>query len=134
LLTNASILRIANPNEYFVVCTNACKEGFGGILTQNGHVILYESINLKEHERHYSTHNLELEAIFHALKMWTHYLMGIKFELKTEQCSLKHFFGQPTLNARQVRWLEFLNEYDFDINHIRWKQSKVVDELNKKVH
>jgi hypothetical protein len=46
-----------------VVCTNACKEGIGGILMKNGHVIGYESINLKEHERNYATHDFELAAI-----------------------------------------------------------------------
>jgi hypothetical protein len=29
LLTSAPILRIADPNEDFVVCTDACKEGWG---------------------------------------------------------------------------------------------------------
>jgi hypothetical protein len=28
---------------------------------------------------------------------------------------MKYLFDQPTLNARQSRWLEFLCEYDFDI-------------------
>jgi hypothetical protein len=31
---------------------------------QNGHVVCYESRKLKEHERNYATHDLELEAIF----------------------------------------------------------------------
>jgi hypothetical protein len=54
----------------------ACKEGIGGVLTQNGHVVCYESRKLKEHERNYATHDLELVAIVHALKMWRNYLMG----------------------------------------------------------
>jgi hypothetical protein len=29
LLTSAPILRIADPNEYFLVCIDACKEGLG---------------------------------------------------------------------------------------------------------
>ena len=29
LLTSAPILRIAYPNEYFMVCSDACKEGLG---------------------------------------------------------------------------------------------------------
>jgi hypothetical protein len=32
LLTSAPILRIAGPYEYFVVCTDAWKEGLGGVL------------------------------------------------------------------------------------------------------
>jgi hypothetical protein len=45
-------------------------------------VVFYEYRKLKEHERHYATHDLELAAIVHALKMWRHYLMGKIFELK----------------------------------------------------
>jgi hypothetical protein len=79
LLTSAPILRIAEPNEDFIVCTDACKEGLGGVLNQNGFFICYESRKLKEHERHYATHDLELEAIVHALRKWRHYLMGKRF-------------------------------------------------------
>jgi hypothetical protein len=32
-LTGAPILNIANPNENFVVCIDACKEGLGAVLT-----------------------------------------------------------------------------------------------------
>jgi hypothetical protein len=56
------------------------------------------------------------------------------FELKTYHNGLKYLFDQPTLNSRQSRWLEFINEYDFDINHIKGKENKVVDALNKRVH
>ena len=43
LLTSAPMLMIAYPNESFVACTDACKEGLGGVLMKNGHVISYES-------------------------------------------------------------------------------------------
>jgi hypothetical protein len=33
LLTSAPILKIANPNKDYVVCTDACKEGLGGVLS-----------------------------------------------------------------------------------------------------
>ena len=100
LLTSAPILRIADPNEELVVCTNACKEGLGGVLSQNGFVMCFESRKLKEHERLYTTHDLELAAIVHALKKWRHYLMGNKFELRIDHNGLKYLFYQPTLNSR----------------------------------
>jgi hypothetical protein len=49
LLTSAPILKIADPNEDFIVCTDACDEGLGGVLNQNGFVICCESRKLKEH-------------------------------------------------------------------------------------
>jgi hypothetical protein len=134
LITSALVLNIADPNEIFVVCIDTCREGLVGVFTQNGHVIGYESRNLKEHERNYAMHDMELFSIFHALRMWRHYLMGKKFELRIDHIGLKYLFEQPTLNSRQTRWLEFLSEYDFDINHIKGKEDKVVDALSIRVH
>jgi hypothetical protein len=79
LLTSAQILRIVDPNEDFMVCTDACKEGLGVVLSQNGFIICYESRKLKENENNYATHDLKLEAIVHALKKWRNYLMGRRF-------------------------------------------------------
>ena len=72
---------------------------------EDKHVICYESINMKDHEKKYDTRDIELAAIVHALKMWSNYFMGIIFELRTYHCGIKYLFDQPTLNARQVRWL-----------------------------
>ena len=38
---------------------------------------------------------------------------------------------QPSLNARQARWLAFLSEYDFEIQDIKGKENKVVDALSR---
>ena len=70
---------------------------------QDNHVVCYESRKLKEHEKNYGTHDLELAAIVHDLKMWRHYSVGRKLELRTNHCGLKYLFDQPTLNARQAR-------------------------------
>ena len=59
--------------------------------------------------------------------------MGRRFELRTDHCGLKYLFDQPMLNARKVRWLEFLCEFDFEIKHIKGKDNKVFDALSKKV-
>ena len=83
ILTSAPVLKVSDPKEDFVVCTNACGQGLGGFLMQDNHVICYESRKLKEHENNYATHDLELVAIVHALNMWRHYLMGRIFELRT---------------------------------------------------
>ena len=100
---------------------------------QDNHVVCYESRKLKNHDKNYVTHDLELSARIHALKMWRHYLMRRKFELRTNHSNLKYLFDQPTLNARQTRWLEFLCEFDFEIKHIKGKENKVVDALSQRI-
>jgi hypothetical protein len=65
------IFKIENPDEYLVVFIDACKEGIGGVLSQKDNVECYESRKLKEHERNYATHDLELTTIVHALNVET---------------------------------------------------------------
>eukprot|EP00253_Pinus_taeda_P022952 PITA_22952 len=133
LLTTAPILRIADPDKDYVVCTDASKEGVGGVLMQEGRVVAYESRKLKEHEQKYSAYDLELTAVIHALKMWRHYLVGRKFLLLTDHHSLTNYFSQPTLNARQARWVDFLSGFDFEIKHLQGKENRVADALSRKV-
>jgi hypothetical protein len=66
--------------------------------------------------------------------MCRHYLIGKIFEPRTDHSAMKYLFGQPTLNSRQSRWLEFLSEYDFYTKHIKGKENKVVDALSRRVH
>jgi hypothetical protein len=131
LLTHAPMLKIADLEVDFLVCTDACKEGLGGVLMQEGKVICYESQKLNEHEVNYVTHDLELVSIVHALKMWRHYLLGRKFALMTNHSGLQYLFDQPKLNARQARWMALLSEFDFEIKHIKGKENRVVDALSR---
>ena len=39
----------------------------------------------------------------------------------TDNKGLKYFLDQPNLNARKTRWLAFLSEYNFEIQHIKGK-------------
>jgi hypothetical protein len=58
ILTSAPISNIADPDEYFVVCTDACKDRHEGFLSQKDHVVCYESRKIKEHETNCSTCDL----------------------------------------------------------------------------
>ena len=127
-------MKIIDPNEDILVCTYACKEGLGIFLLQNGHVICYVSKKLKGHEKNYATHNLELEATIHALKMWRLYLTGKRFELRNDHNGLKHLFRKPQFISRQIRWLEILVDYDFEFKHIKGKENKVANVPNKGAH
>jgi hypothetical protein len=131
LLTNAPVLNIADLDKDFLVCTNAYKEWLGGVLMQEGHVIFYEYRKLNEHEVNYVNHDMELDAIVHALKMWRNYLLGRIFVLMTDHSGLRYLFNQPKLNVRQARWMYLLSEFDFEIKHIKGKKNRVDDSLSR---
>jgi hypothetical protein len=118
----------------FLLCTDASKEGLGGVLMQDRRVIACISRKLRRHEENYATQDLELLPIVYALKVWRHYLVGRKFELKTDHCGLQHIFTQSDLNARQRRWLELLSEYDYEITYIKGTVNRVVDSLSWRPH
>ena len=59
---------------------------------QNGRVIAYSSHQLKEHEKNYATHDLELVAVVFMLKQWRHYLYGETFEVHCDHRSLQFLF------------------------------------------
>ena len=113
------------------MCTNASKDGLGGVLTQYGHVSCYDSRNLKEHETNYAVHDMELLAFIHALKIWRHYLARKKCLLLTDNIGLKYVFDQKTLNASQSRRLAFMSEYDFEIRHLKMKENIVGNYLSR---
>jgi len=68
----------------YVVYTNASKKGLGCVLMQQGRVVTFASRQLKDHEKNYPTHDLELAAVVYALKIWRHYLYGEKYEIHTD--------------------------------------------------
>jgi hypothetical protein len=86
--------------------------GLGCVLMQDHRVIAYASRALRVHEQNYPTHDLELAAVIHALKIWRHHLMGTKCHIYTDHKSLKYIFTQADLNMRQRRWLELIKDYD----------------------
>ena len=49
----------------------------------------------------------------------------------TDNKGLKYLLDQPNLNVKQARWLDFLSEYDFEIQHIKGKENKVADALSR---
>jgi len=82
-LTTALALKVPNMDKDFIVFTYDFEEGLGVVLMQEGGVIAYASWKLKTHEVNYATHDLELAAMVMALKMWRHYLIGHRFEMKS---------------------------------------------------
>ena len=97
-------------------------------------MVAYASRQLRKHELNYPTHDLELAAVVHALKIWRHYIMGTKCQVYTDHKSLKYIFTQKDLNLRQRRWFELIKDYDLEIHYHPGKANLVADALSRKEH
>jgi hypothetical protein len=82
---------------------------------------------LKRHEENYPTHDLELVAIVHAIKIWRHYLLGNPYNIYTDHKSLKYIFTQSELNVRQIKWLELIKDYKLEVHYHPDKANVVAD-------
>jgi ribonuclease HI len=118
----------------FSIYYDASNQGLGCVLMQDGHVVTYASRQLRKYEEKYPTHDLELAAVVHALKIWRHYIIGKMYEVYSDHKSLKYIFTQPDLNLRQRRWLELIKDYDLGINYHPDKANVVADALSRRSH
>ena len=52
--------------------------------------------------------------------------------VKTDNTAVSHFLTKPKLTAKQVRWQEFLAEFDFCFEHKAGKTNQVADALSRR--
>lgn len=131
-LTSAPVLILPDIRKDFEVFCDASRQDLGCVLMQEGRVVAYASRQLKPHKANYPTHDLELAAMVHALKIWRHYLIGNRCEVFTDHKSLRYIFTEPDLNLRQRRWLELIKDYDLSIHYHPGKANVVADALSRK--
>ncbi|GKD40730.1 putative reverse transcriptase domain-containing protein [Tanacetum coccineum] len=129
-LCSAPILALLEGIENFVFYCDASHKWLGAVLMQREKAIAYASHQLKVHEKNYTTHDLELRAVVFALKIWRHYLYGMKCIVFTDHNSLQHILNQKELNMRQRRWLELLSDYECEICYHPGKVNMVADALS----
>jgi ribonuclease HI len=128
----APVLAHPDNTKSFDVYCDASGTGLGCVVMQDNRVIAYASRALRPHEQNYPTHDLELAAVVHALKILRHYLMGAHCNIYTDHKSLKYIFTQADLNMRQRRWLELVKDYNLEVHYHPGKANVVADALSRK--
>jgi hypothetical protein len=68
-LTTAPVLVMPDMEKSLSIYCDASGQGLGCVLMQDGRMVAYASRWLRKHEVNYSTHDLELAAVVHALKI-----------------------------------------------------------------
>lgn len=131
LITSYPILRYPDFKKKFELVTDASDFAIGAVLQQDGHPICFSSRTLNSHECNYSITEKELLAIVWSTKYFRPYLYGTKFSIKTDHQPLIWLNSLKEPSAKLQRWKIKLNEYDFDIKHIKGKENKVADFLSR---
>ena len=120
-LTSAPILGMPRDEGTFLLDTDASDTGLGAVLSQmqdgNEVVIAYASRTLSRPERNYDVTRRELLAIVNGLKTFKQYLLGRHFVVRTDHAALQWLRKTPEPMGQQARWLTFIEQFHFEIQH-----------------
>ena len=99
-LTSAPMLKLPEFKKQFEVHTDASDFVIGGVLMQEGRTVVFESKKLLDVERQWSTHEKEIWAVVHCLKLWQH-LLGLEYtKVYTDNVSVRYFETQLSGGGR----------------------------------
>jgi hypothetical protein len=101
---------------------------------KEGRLISYSSRQLRRHEEHHPTHDLELATVVMALWTWYYYLHGNVVYIYMDHKILKYIFTQPDLNMRQRRWIELIKDCELEVHYHPRKENVVAYLLSRKAH
>ncbi|QRW21232.1 Transposon Ty3-I Gag-Pol polyprotein [Rhizoctonia solani] len=82
-------------------------------------------------QQNYTVTEQEALAIVASLAKFQPLLYGMKFKVLTNHKALEFLLTQKELNARQVRWLETINEFNCTIRYIKGSQNVLADALSR---
>lgn len=133
------ILRMPQPELPWIMETDASDYALGAALSQlhsDGklHPVAYFSKKLHGPELNYQIHDKELMAIIEAFKEWRVYLSGTPEPVKvyTDHKNLINFAKTKDLNKRQIRWAEFMTEFNFEIIYRPGSENGRADALSRR--
>lgn len=135
----APVLIHPDVTKQFIVEADSSDFCLGAVLSQKGddgevHPVAFYSCKLIAAELNYVIHDKELLAIIRALKEWRNYLVGSPHTSRvlTDHQNLMYFTTRKILTARQVRWWQFLTDYDYTLEFIPGLRNGKADALSRR--
>jgi hypothetical protein len=120
-LSTPPVLATPDDDSPFVLDTDASNHAMGGVLSQrqNGveRVVAYASRTFSKAQRNYCVTRKELLAVVTFLRQFKQYLYGRRFTVRTDHSALTWLRKSKDPIGQSGRWIEFMEEFDFEIVH-----------------
>ena len=135
LITSPVLGMPTDEGTYQLDC-DASDVGLGAVLSQKQGasevVIAYASRALSKPECNYDVTRRELLAIVFGLKTYKQYLLGRRFVIRTDHAALLWLRKTPEPMPQLARWLVFIEQFDFDVQHRPGHRHGNADSLSRK--
>lgn len=134
-ISSQPILAIYNPKLAIIVYTDASREDFAAILTQNldnkENPIAFFRKQTTKQEKNYHSFELELLAMVKTLERYRYYLIGNEFTIITDCNAVKNTIDKQKIVPRIARWILSLQDFSLKVVHRSGTQMKHIDALSR---
>ena len=135
-LVRAPILGYPLPDALLILDTDASNQAVGAVLSQlqdgQEQVIAYYSQTLSRPQKQYCVTRRELLAVIKAVQHFHHYLYGRHFTVRIDHAALKWLLSFRNPEGQTARWIQRLQEYDFEIEHRSGLKHSNADALSRR--
>ncbi|KAJ2955854.1 hypothetical protein NUW54_g14706 [Trametes sanguinea] len=116
--------------------TDGSVAGIAGVVTQGqdwraGNVAAFFSAKLSPAQANYPVHEIEMLAGVESMLRHRDILLGCHFTWVTDHKGLTYLLTQKSLSGRQVRWLEKISEFDFEVEYVPGVDNVLADALSR---
>jgi len=135
---NEPVLKTPDWSKPFVMHTDASGYALGVVIAQEHedgmHPIAFHSRSLLPAEKNYDVHDKELAGVVFGFKCGCSLFLGAKHPVKvlTDHKNLQYFRKPQKVMGRQARWIEFLQDFDYTLEHIAGTTNTVADLLSRR--
>ncbi|KAL6352553.1 hypothetical protein LRP88_13017 [Fusarium phalaenopsidis] len=139
LILSEPVLKMFDPSQPIELETDASDFALGAQIGQRDdkgllHPIAFYSHKLHGAELNYPIYDKEFLAIVNAFKEFRHYLLGSQHQIKvyTDHKNITHFAKTQELSGRQLRYAEYLSEFDYVIIHVKGTENGRADAISRR--
>ena len=86
---------------------------------------------LSDVERQWPTHEKEMWAVVHCLKLWQHYLKLEYTKVYTDNVLVRYLETQPKITPKQWLWADVLASFNVNLIHKFGRDNVVPDNLSR---
>ncbi|KAG0439135.1 Transposon Tf2-9 polyprotein, partial [Dictyocoela muelleri] len=124
----APVLTYPDPDQEFILETDASDRAIGAVLKQKKTIVAFYSHKFSSSVEKYTSMEKEALRILKSLIFFRPYVIGSKIIIYTDN---RNLLFESDLTKRVQRWKILLEEFNYELRRIEGKQNKIADTISR---